>query len=306
MANSSAPQPTGFQRREARTRGGGRVAPARPPLFILIGRDHVVLSAGFVLLAVLIAVAPLAQGKETPGHELGIPPVVWEVVGISGPDGNRVAVSDAERYSVQFQPDGKLAVASGCIQPAGTYTAGDGTLEVKLSISTMSPCSTAATAQEESFLEVLDDITRYKFDHDGFLVLASDDESLWLRARLTGVLWEWQEFRGGDDSRVEPQHPENYTITFLPAGNLAIQAGCNRAIGTYSTDGATIELLVGPATGVSCPRQPKSDQFLRDLGEVTSHVFQDGNLYLALWADAGIMEFAARYPKSPPATPQAG
>jgi heat shock protein HslJ len=266
----------------------------------------VVLTAGFALLALLIAASPLAQGKETPGYGSGIPPVVWEVVWTSGADGNRVAVSDPRRYTVQFQPGGKLVVASGCNHSAGTYTAEDGTLEVRLSISTILPCSTAATSQEVSFLGLLDAVTRYEFDHDGFLVLAGDDERLWLRARLTGVLWEWQPFQGGGDSRIEFESAEKYTLTFLPGGKLAVQAGCHRATGIYSTDGATIELLLGHATGVTCPRESKADQFIRDLGEVTSHVFRDGNLYLALWADAGILAFAARHPESPPATPRVG
>ena len=265
-----------------------------------------VLTAGIALLAALIAAFPLAQGKEIPTYESEIPPVAWEVVGTSGPNGNRVALSDPERYTLQFQPHGKLVVAGGCNQSAGTYAAEGGMLEIKLSRSAMSPCPTAATSHEEWILVLLSAVTRYEFDHDGFLLLAEDDEKLWLRARLTGVVWEWQAFQGGDGSRVESGHPEDYTLTFLTEGNLSIQAGCHRAIGAYSTNGATIELQVGPATGVACPRQPRSEQFLRDLGEVTSHVFRDGTLYLALWADAGIMEFAARYPESPPATPRAG
>jgi hypothetical protein len=32
---------------------------------------------------------------------------------------------------------------------------------------------------------------------------------------------------------------------------------------------------------------------LRDLGDVSSYVFRDGKLYLALKVDAGIMEFHA-------------
>ena len=274
-------------------------------LITAFGRDNMVLTAGFSLLAILIAAPPIAGGNETPEHDPGIPPVVWEVVGSSGADGNRDAVSDLKGYTVQFQPGGTLAVTAGCNQSAGTYTAEDGTLEVTLSISTISPCSTAPKFQEESFLKLLDAVTRFEFDHDGFLVLAGDQERLRLRARLTGVLWEWQAFQGAD-SRTETERPENYTLTFLPGGSLVIQAGCHRASGTYSTDGATIELLVGHATGVTCSRHSMADQFLRDLGEVSSHVFRDGNLYLALWADAGIIEFTARYPESPPATPELG
>jgi hypothetical protein len=49
-----------------------------------------------------------------------------------------------------------------------------------------------------------------------------------------------------------------------------------------------------------------AERYLRDLGDVSSHVFRDGNLYLALRADAGIMAFAARFAEPPRATPHAG
>ena len=282
------------------------VAAAATTLVTPVAKDHVVLTAVVALLAFLIAASHLAQGKETPGYKSGIPPVVWEVVATSGADGKRVVVSNPKRYTVQFQPGGRLAVASGCNHLAGTYKAKHGTLEVRIFNSAISPCSAASKSEEEPVLGLLDAVTRYEFDPDGYLVLAGDDERLWLRARLTGVVCEWQSFPGGGDSHVESEIPENYTLTFVPGGTLAIRAGCSQATGTCATDGATIELLVGHITGGTCPQQSKSDQFLRDLGEVTSHVVRDGNLYLALWADAGIMEFAARCPESPPATPRVG
>jgi hypothetical protein len=53
-----------------------------------------------------------------------------------------------------------------------------------------------------------------------------------------------------------------------------------------------------------CPHDLIADQYLRDLDKVTTHVFREGNLYLALWADAGILGFTACYQGVPQATPQ--
>ena len=121
-----------------------------------------------------------------------------------------------------------------------------------------------------------------------------------------GVTWEWQEFQGMDDSIVVPDNPEDYTLTFLPDGKTAIQADCNRAMGTYTVDDSTIDLVVGGVTRAMCPPGSLMDQYLRDLDEVSSHVFRDGNLYLALPVDSGIMEFVARYEAPPEATPESG
>jgi heat shock protein HslJ len=272
----------------------------------LTGRDLIVVTAVIALLTILIAAAPLATGTPASGNESGIPPVVWEVVGISGPSGARDELTDAIRYTVQFQPGGVLAVTSRCNQSTGTYSADDRAQQLRVSIATVSPCASASRFWQESFAGLLNAVNRFEFDRDGFLVLAGDDERLWLRAQLTGVVWEWRMFRGGDDSRIEPDRPSDFTLSFAADDRLTIEAGCIRTMGTYTADGTAIEFVVDQPTRVTHPCEALTGQYLRDLGEVTSYVFRDGNLYLALWADAGIMEFAARYEAPQPETPQAG
>jgi heat shock protein HslJ len=161
-------------------------------------------------------------------------------------------------------------------------------------------------SQADPFLILLQSATTFEFDDEGLLILTGPEGELSLRPSLTAVVWEWREFRGGDDSVVAPEHPENYTLTFLVDDKLAIRADCNRATGAYTVDGPSLELTVGGMTRAMCPPDSLSDRFVRDLGDVRSHVFRDGNLYLALMADAGIMEFVAHVPELDTATPVAG
>ena len=77
------------------------------------------------------------------------------------------------------------------------------------------------------------------------LLLRGDTGSLHLRPALTGVLWEWQTFQGGDDTMVRPDDPSQYTVEFLPDGTLAIQADCHHATGTYTVDHSTVDLRIG-------------------------------------------------------------
>jgi heat shock protein HslJ len=123
---------------------------------------------------------------------------------------------------------------------------------------------------------------------------------------LSGVQWAWQTFQGSDDTIVRPDDPSQYTIEFLPNGTLAIQAACHHAVGTYTVDNSTVDLRIGESTRAICPSGALMDRFLRDLDQVTSHVFRDGKLYLALPMDAGIHAFAPTSIAPPAATPAAG
>ena len=52
-------------------------------------------------------------------------------------------------------------------------------------------------------------------------------------------------------------------------------------------------LTIGPlnSTLMGCAEDSQDAEFAQDLEAVVSYVIQDGNLYLALFADAGIMTF---------------
>jgi heat shock protein HslJ len=153
---------------------------------------------------------------------------------------------------------------------------------------------------------ILERATSYTFAPDGLLLLHGDTGSLHLRPTLTGVRWAWQTFQGSDDTIVRPDDPSQYTVEFLPDGTLAIQAACHHAGGTYTVGNSTVDLRIGERTPVICPPGALMDRFLRDLDQVTSHVFRDGKLYLALPMDAGIHAFAPTPVAPPAATPAAG
>jgi heat shock protein HslJ len=108
---------------------------------------------------------------------------------------------------------------------------------------------------------------------------------------LAGGVWRWEEFQSSDDTLVKPENPEAYTLEFLPDGKLSVQADCNRANGIYKVDGSLITLEVLAMTKAACPPGSLSDKYVEYLNNVVSYVFQDGDLYLALKFDSGIMKF---------------
>jgi heat shock protein HslJ len=248
----------------------------------------------------------LAQAAPASGTVPTIPPVVWELVEIAAPSNGLAEIAEPEHYTVQFLPEGRLAAEAGCNQVIGTYTAESSTpaLNITLSNSTVRKCPSDSHA--EQFLELLDTVADFEIDPDGFLIVRGDQGLLRLRPALTGVAWEWQDVRGGDDSLVAPSNPREYTLTFMPDGELQILAGCVRTLGAYTVDGPILELSFDGPTRAECGPGSLAERYLRDLGDVSSHVFRDGNLFLAMRADAGIMAFAARPAEPLPATPQTG
>jgi heat shock protein HslJ len=264
------------------------------------------LAAALALVSMLIAPNLLAQATPAFRTDPAIPPVVWELVEIAAPGNGLPEITDPERYTVQFLPGGRLVAEADCNQVMGTYTADNDVLalDITLSDSTFAQCPSGS--HSKPFLALLDAATGFAVDPDGFLIIRGEQTHLRLRPTLPGVVWEWQDFRGGDDSLIAPHHPQDFTLTFMPDGNLQILAGCARTLGTYTIEGPTLQLSFEAPIRAECRLGSLAERYLRDLRDVSSHVFRDGNLYLALRADAGIMPFAARLGEPPRATPQTG
>jgi heat shock protein HslJ len=258
------------------------------------------------LTLLLLLFTPASQATPVPPREVGIPPIIWELVEMPGDDGQPIEIAEPARYTIQFLPGGKLAVGADCNRVGGNYTIDGEKLDLELTMSTLALCP--PDSQADPFQRMVENATSFEFDPDGQLLLSGDDGTLRFRPSLLGVAWEWQDFQGSDDSVLAPENPEDYTVTFLPNGKLGIQADCNRAMGTYTLgdDGASLDLKVGGVTRMLCPEGSLMHDFLRDLDDVSSHVFRDGKLFLALRLDAGIMEFEARYVEPIEATPEAG
>jgi heat shock protein HslJ len=131
-----------------------------------------------------------------------------------------------------------------------------------------------------------------------------------LQLALTGVLWQWQGNAANDgEMTLEPDHPENYSVTFQEDGKLAIQADCNRAMGVYTLSESSIDLQIRGVTRMLCPPGSLMERFLGDLDQASSYSIDQGTLTLTLPADAGVMVFTPELVESAdavPATPATG
>jgi pimeloyl-ACP methyl ester carboxylesterase len=108
---------------------------------------------------------------------------------------------------------------------------------------------------------------------------------------LLGKTWEWVGFTN-PTQKFEVEMPENYTLTFQADGTVSIKADCNNAVGSYALDGSSIKIEIGPMTMAACPSESRSDEFIKVLGFAAIYFFQDGHLFIDLFADGGTLEFA--------------
>jgi para-nitrobenzyl esterase len=107
---------------------------------------------------------------------------------------------------------------------------------------------------------------------------------------LVGVVWEWEELLGNDDSTITPDDPSEYTIEFEDDGSVSVEADCNSGFGTYEASGESLTIDVRGTTA-QCEPGSLSDRYLADLGFVRAYLIEDGSLFLDLMADAGTMRF---------------
>jgi heat shock protein HslJ len=110
---------------------------------------------------------------------------------------------------------------------------------------------------------------------------------------IVGTTWQWEAFQDtADMNNITVSDPENYTLTLNKDGTASIQADCNRVTWNYELDGSQLSFdTTGPATLAMCAEDSLDQLFLERLGNTATFVFQDGKLYLNLWADAGNLVF---------------
>lgn len=104
-------------------------------------------------------------------------------------------------------------------------------------------------------------------------------------------LWRWQQTQESSGNITTPPDPARYTIEFMAGGRVVVQADCNRGTGSYTVKTNILDLGGLVTTKVACPPGSLDVEFLRQLDEVISYLFKDGNLYLELPVDTGSMEF---------------
>ncbi|MEZ4769238.1 MAG: META domain-containing protein [Caldilineales bacterium] len=110
---------------------------------------------------------------------------------------------------------------------------------------------------------------------------------------LTATPWQWTGLTGtAPASQSVVPNPQNYTLTFADDGTLAITADCNQVAGTYTLDGESLTIELGPSTMAFCGEQSQDQLYLGLLSRVSGAlVTETGDLRLVLADEVGQMQF---------------
>jgi heat shock protein HslJ len=110
--------------------------------------------------------------------------------------------------------------------------------------------------------------------------------------KLVDTTWQWVKSTDNNGKVTEVKQPEKYTLQFFLAdGKVAVKADCNNAAGSFTADAHTLSITLGPTTAAACPPGSLSDQFLKELGEVQTYLFDGADLIVGWKMDTGSMRF---------------
>lgn len=111
--------------------------------------------------------AGLLEQPPEPGHELlGS---IWQVEDILGEP-----VIEGSRTEFSFFEPGRIAATVGCNRMAGGVIKGNGTLKFGMMMMTRMACEEGLMEQEERFAQALAEVTQYRLEEDGAVLLFLD------------------------------------------------------------------------------------------------------------------------------------
>lgn len=220
---------------------------------------------------------------------------VWHLRAYSDGDQALISTLDGTHLTAIFSEDGDLNGSAGCNNFSGAYQVDGDLIKIELGPQTMMFCEEpeGVMEQESAYLDALQSATNYKIRGDVLVMMDdSGQEVLNFQASdLVAYVWKWLEFLENNDTRTAPDNPENYTLEFLPDGQVKLKADCNNAGGNYSVSGSQIDIEITMTTLAACPPESLSDQYIQLLNDAVIY-FRDGDLlYLDIMMDVGTMKF---------------
>ena len=228
----------------------------------------------------------------------------WAWIGFTDP-AQQIAIETPLNYTLTFQDDGSVAVVADCNNAMGSYTVDGKSLKIEIGPMTMAACPPGS--RSDDFVKYLGAAAIYFFEDSNLYidlmadggtmafapaeVLMADDGEGAIAGALSANPWQWVSFTNPVE-QYQIADPESYTLTFNTDGTVTIKADCNNAAGSYTEDGSSLSIEIGPSTMALCPPESRSEDFLKYLGSAAIYFFQDGNLFIDLMADGGTMQFA--------------
>lgn len=262
---------------------------------------RIVATLGLAIVAVVSslggAVAQNASPVASPEASAGIPPIVWvsddflPTASAATPEEGAVALGSS--YWVQFMADGGFSFRADCNGGFGSYEMNGASVDLGPLGTTLMLCPEGGRGDE--FIKALDSVTSWSIDSessasDKLVLTTADGTNLTFSPSLAGVVWQWSATQMSDGTVIIPVRSTDYYLSFSEDGSVVGQIDCNRAFGSYTTDGNQITMMLA-TTRMACGDDSQDTTLALHLAQVTSFVIRDGKLALAMPMDSGIVIF---------------
>ncbi len=212
-----------------------------------------------------------------PANASGMPDQAWTLQSMVI-DGAKLGLEGSVSTTIRFAADSKYSGSGGCNSYAGSYTRQGNTISLRMAAATRNACA-AGMEQEGKFLAALPQVSTFEIRADGLQLSSADGKTTLTfgvsagSQSITGVVWKWKESLDNSGKTTTVSNSENYTIEFKSDGTIAIRADCNSGGGSYQVTGNQLTITLGAMTLVGCPSGSMDRQYLSELGQVASYLF---------------------------------
>jgi len=110
-------------------------------------------------------------------------------------------------------------------------------------------------------------------------------------APLMGTTWALERILFADGGELVPVDPADYTLTLGADGSAALQVDCNRGIGRFELDGASLSFTPLATTRAFCGAGSLDQRYLEQIANVVAYAFEEGALVLATSMDGAQLVF---------------
>jgi D-alanyl-D-alanine carboxypeptidase len=227
----------------------------------------------------------------------------WQWVSFTNPV-EQFTIDNPQNYVVTFNNDATLNATADCNNANGSYTTDSSSITVVMGPMTMAACPEGS--HSDDFIKYLSSAAIYFFkDRHLYIDLFVDGGTMEFTPVQTGQAgetaisanaWTWERFTDPTQQFDVPQ-PDHYIVNLLEQGNLVVVvADCNIVQGTFSTEGQSLKIELGPSTLAECPPGSLSQDFIKFIQSAAIYNISDGELTIDLAADGGTMVFGVNDP----------
>ncbi|MGW8225878.1 MAG: META domain-containing protein [Anaerolineales bacterium] len=230
-----------------------------------------------------------------PARNFKLTETIWNLENFNIGGDAIAPVLEGTEITAYFDEDGNVSGTAGCNNYSGSYKVEGEQITIELGPLTMMFCEQpeGTMDQETAYLQALDSVATFRILGDEMVMLneAGQEVLIYKASDLVGTVWMWTEFQENNDTVTHPNMPGNYTLEFMPDGQVAVQADCNRASGTYTVDGNQLDIEIMVSTMAACPEGSLADEYIQLLNDAVAYIREGDLLYIDIMMDAGTMKF---------------